>query len=229
MSPYDVRNLSWRVKHAGEGYVLEGVAEIMGCPRVELYFPSEDAFREWASFTLLNALSVRHRQDQAAADVKRAIERGVEQADKYAVAPPTAAEIAEKVVESLAKAGLTVEKAKVRVPPKKPVSAPQAATSAPVNTQNEENQPRNVFEDDLTDGLWTDPTRKRWQLYIKGDGPPLEDKTGALWHWAGGYFHEGGETWPLLSRNDWTIQDKSWDTVWKELGPLFYTDEIKEG
>jgi hypothetical protein len=229
MSPYDVRNLSWRVKHAGEGYVLEGVAEIMGCPRVELYFPNEDAFKEWASFTLLNALSVRHRQDQAAQDVKRAIERGVEQADKYATAPPTAAEIAEKVVESLAKAGLSVEKAKVSVPPKKPVSVPQAATSAPVNVQNEENQPRNWSEDDLAEGIWMDPTRRLWQLHIKGDGPPLEDKTGVLWHWAGGYTYDDQGAWPQLSRNDGTVKDLSWSTVWNAVGPLFYTDKIEEG
>jgi hypothetical protein len=225
MSPHDARHLRWRVKHAGEGYVVEGVAEIMGRADVEIYFPSEWALREWTSFTIPNALSVRHSQDKAADDVKQAIEAGVHNADKMATAPPTAAQIAEKVVESLAKAGLTVEKAERPPTPKKLVRAVQAAPM-PSPTYAER---RNEDEELLDSGMWVDPDFVWWQLHIKGDGPPLEDKTGALWHWAGGYTQDEQGTWPLLSRNDWTIRDKSWDAVWKELGPLHYTDEIVEG
>jgi hypothetical protein len=223
MSPYDVRSLRWRLQHAGEGYVLEGRAEVIGQSRVEIYFPNEWAVREWASFTIPNLLSVLHSQDKMAKDVKQAIEQGVFDADKVAQSVPTAAEIAEKVVESLTKAGLSVQKAKPPSPPPEPVVAVQAAPSPTAYALR-----RNEDEDLLATGMWVDPSFIWWQLHVKGDGPPLEDKTGALWHWAGGYFHEGGEIWPLLSRNDWTIQDKSWDTVWKELGPLRHTDEIVE-
>jgi hypothetical protein len=85
-------------------------------------------------------------------------------------------------------------------------------------------------EADLEKGRWTDPGGAVWHMTIKGEGPPLEDKLGDLWHWAGGYTYAAdGWPWPLLDRDDWSVQDLSMQVVQQSVGPLHYTDEVLDG
>jgi hypothetical protein len=84
-------------------------------------------------------------------------------------------------------------------------------------------------EEDIDKGRWTDPDGNVWRMTIKGEGPPLEDKLGDLWSWAGGYTYHEGWPWPLLSRNDRSVEDMSMRTVQNSVGPLHYTDEVLDG